>query len=173
MHLETERLLLVPTPLHVLQTRLERTDFTANVDMPGGPMMVHFPAEWPGDALVTFEHKIVTFDPARPTWGGTLVHKADRRAIGQLSFKGGPDEQGTVELGYGLNPAYHSQGYATEMVRAMLAFARSHPEVRQVTAETRVDNLASMRVLEKTGFVRAGARWCDEDGALIRWALPD
>ena len=49
-YLETTRLVLVQTPLEVLQTRLQLPAFAADVVLPGGTMHVTFPAEWPGDA---------------------------------------------------------------------------------------------------------------------------
>jgi RimJ/RimL family protein N-acetyltransferase len=41
--------------------------------------------------------------------------------------------------------------------------------VALVSAETRVDNIASQRVLERNGFVQIGERVDAEDGPLICW----
>lgn len=86
-----------------------------------------------------------------------------------MGFKGVPDSDGSIEIGYGINPAYHGHGYATEMVHAMVSWALGQPAVSRVTAETREDNQASIRVLEKVGFRRIGARLEPEDGPLIIW----
>lgn len=40
----------------------------------------------------------------------------------------------------------------TEAVLALVAWAASMPGVRQIEAETEADNLASQRILFKTGF---------------------
>lgn len=172
MHLETERLLFVSLPLHVITRRLESDDFHAEVATPSGPLAIHFPPQWPGDALAFFPSWAAHFDPHDPQWGGTLVRKADLRAIGQIGVKGQPDAAGRLEIGYGLNPEVWNQGYATEAVRALVAELLKRPAVRRVTAETALSNPASARVLEKCGFVQVGAGHSDEDGELILWATP-
>jgi hypothetical protein len=53
-YLETNRLILVQTPLAVLERRLHQAAFTTDVTLPDGAMEVLFPAEWPGDALILF-----------------------------------------------------------------------------------------------------------------------
>jgi [ribosomal protein S5]-alanine N-acetyltransferase len=107
--------------------------------------------------------------PEYTTWGGTLIEKSARVAIGQMGFMGMPDADGMVEIGYGINRSYEGRGYATEMVRALVEWALNHPEVRGVRAECSVDNPGSIRVLEKSDFIRTGTRVDDEDGPLIMW----
>jgi len=75
--------------------------------------------------------------------------------VGTLSFKG-PGVNGTVEIGYGMNPGYEGQGLMTEAVSAVVRWAAKQPGVLSVEAETEPDNAASRRVLEKAGFVPAG-----------------
>ena len=70
------------------------------------------------------------------------------KPVGDICFKG-PQKQGTVEWGYGLEQPYQGMGYMTEAARMLLDWAFSQPEVYAVEAETRADNAASQRVLEK------------------------
>jgi [ribosomal protein S5]-alanine N-acetyltransferase len=86
-----------------------------------------------------------------------------------MGCKARPDEQGQVEIGYGIIPAAQNKGYATEMARAFVDWLQAQPGVRRVTAECRVDNPGSMRVLEKSGFLRVGERVDEEDGPLFIW----
>lgn len=60
-------------------------------------------------------------------------------------------EGNKIELGYMLAPAYHNQGYATEMLRAVIdeMFERGFEEVLAGAFET---NVASRRVMEKSGM---------------------
>ena len=75
--------------------------------------------------------------------------------IGDLSFKGlGPD--GTVEIGYGLRDGFCGNGYMTEAVRTISAWAVSQEGVTGVEAETTPDNTASERVLLNAGFRKNG-----------------
>ncbi len=80
---------------------------------------------------------------------------SDSTPIGSLCFKGVP-VNGSVEISYGINEPYRNQGYATEAVKAMLAWAFSQQGVYFVTAETEKGNPASIQVLKKNGFVPAG-----------------
>lgn len=166
--LETPRLVLVTTPLDVVRRRLENDQFSADVPVGAEMWHVQFPPEWPGHAMVLLPMMARNYNP--DDWNSTLIHRADRTAIGQLGTKGPPDANGTVEIGYGLNPAYWGQGYASEAVGALLAFLLAQPTVRRITAETLIDNQASMRVLEKLGFARIGEREDEEDGSLVIWA---
>jgi RimJ/RimL family protein N-acetyltransferase len=170
-YLETERLVMVQTPLDVLQTRLEREEFTLDVPVGAQTLGVHFPADWPGDALVMLPGMIARYasEPEHCTWGGMILERATRTAVGSMGVKGEPDEHGAIEFGYGLVPAAWGRGYATEMARAFVAWLLAQPAVTRVTAETRTDNAASMRVLEKCGFRRCGERLDEEDGPLFQW----
>ena len=169
-YLETARLILVQTPLDVLQARLRRDTFTADVALPEGTVRVTFPAEWPGEALDLFPMMIRQYQnaPQDVPWGGTVIDRREWVAVGQIGFKSQPDD-GVVEIGYGINPSYQNRGYATEMVEALTAWALAQPTVSRVVAECRKDNDASIRVLDKSGFERIGQRFDEEDGALIVW----
>lgn len=73
---------------------------------------------------------------------------------GLVGFKGYPDEQGQVEIGYGLEPAYRNQGYMSEAVQALIEWAFAAPEcISIIAAEVYKTNPASMRVLQKAGMV--------------------
>ena len=72
---------------------------------------------------------------------------------GLLGFKGPPDDQGRVEIGYGIDPEASGSGYTTEAVRALIAWAFRHPSCQEILApDTRKDNLASHRILAKLGM---------------------
>ena len=75
--------------------------------------------------------------------------------IGSLSFKG-ISENGIVEIGYGINDGYENKGYTTEAVGAVVKWASEQFNVKQIEAEAEEDNYASIRVLEKCGFVPNG-----------------
>jgi len=73
--------------------------------------------------------------------------------VGGIGFKGPPNGDGEVELGYGFDPPYQNQGLATEAVAALTAWAFTQPGVYLVIAETNYTNVASARVLQKAGFL--------------------
>ncbi|MBZ4017378.1 GNAT family N-acetyltransferase [Streptomyces purpurogeneiscleroticus] len=93
----------------------------------------------------------------RPGWGTyALTRTEDGVALGGIGFHGPPDESGTVELGYDLSPSARGAGWATDAVRLLASWAAARPEVRTLRAATEPANLPSQRVLERSGFVRAG-----------------
>jgi [ribosomal protein S5]-alanine N-acetyltransferase len=171
LELHTARLMLVTTPLEVIKTRLEQANFSALVPVRGSNLLLSFPHEWPGDALAVFPLmlKQLRANPSEPPWGGIMIERASNTAIGQMGCKGPANSSGEIEIGYGINPAFQNQGYASELVGAFSAWLLERKSVSRVRAETLVSNLASMRVLEKSGFVRTGTREDLNDGALILW----
>lgn len=75
--------------------------------------------------------------------------------VGSLSFKG-LNDNGMLEIGYGINPKYEGKGLMTEAVSAIVRWASEQPGVLLIEAETEPDNIASQRVLEKAGFISSG-----------------
>ncbi|MDN0194167.1 GNAT family N-acetyltransferase [Streptomyces sp. S.PNR 29] len=89
----------------------------------------------------------------RPEWGVfVLVRREDDRAVGGMGFHGPPDEDGRVEVGYDLAEGARGNGYATEALRALSAWALARDDVRTVWATTDRDNTPSQRVLTRAGF---------------------
>jgi ribosomal-protein-alanine N-acetyltransferase len=172
--IETDRLILVTTPVAVMETRLFRDDFEADlcvVESASGSataadraLRVHFPSEWPGEALALLPRWIRqrSGSAGRETMAAaifvTVVDLRRREAAGALGFMDLPSQDGTVELGFGINPAYRMSGYATEATRALVTWALSLQAVQRITAECLVQNVASRRVLEKAGFTMKGQR---------------
>ncbi len=81
-----------------------------------------------------------------------LIRKSDRTVVGSADFKKGPNEKGEVEIGYGLGKEHEHNGYMTEAVRAMCAWAKQQPDVAYVIAETLLDNQPSQNILKRCGF---------------------
>lgn len=81
-----------------------------------------------------------------------LIRKTDRIVVGAADFKDIPDENGEVEIGYGLGKAFEHHGYMSEAVAAMCRWALSQDGIFHVTAETGADHQASKNVLKRCGF---------------------
>ena len=84
-----------------------------------------------------------------------MIEQKDGTHAGDLCFKG-LDENGVVEIGYGILDKYHGKGYATEAVKAAISWAFDQPGVTIIEAETEKDNAKSQRVLQKCGFTANG-----------------
>lgn len=101
-----------------------------------------------------FEYKIERFRrfPNENDWEGIIIHKKDNTIMGDMGFKGGPNAEGIIDIGYSIVPSYQGAGYATEMGKAMVKWGLSQTHVKKVVATCYPDNFASIRVLEKIGF---------------------
>lgn len=104
-------------------------------------------------------------------WTYLFTHKQDCKLIGLGGFKGRPSEEGLVEIGYALAPAYRGVGLASEASRGMLEYAFSHAEVTSVLAHTLPEKNASTRVLQRVGFKHVGTVHDPDDGEVWRWSL--
>lgn len=81
-----------------------------------------------------------------------VLHIARNEVIGDISFHGPPDPLGEATISYAIVPAERGNGYATEAVRALVAWALERPEIRVIRAESDVGNHASHHVLEMVGM---------------------
>jgi len=74
-----------------------------------------------------------------------------------------------ARLGYWLGLPYWGRGLATEAAAAMVQAYFAYAGGTALTADARVENPASRRVLEKVGFVRTGAAtdYCPARGCAI------
>lgn len=96
-----------------------------------------------------------------------VVRLEDGLAVGDIGFHGPPAEDRSVTVGYGMAEAVRGRGYATEALVALIAWSVASGRVTTIRADTRLDNLASQRVLEK-----AGMRLVGEDASLRYYRYP-
>jgi RimJ/RimL family protein N-acetyltransferase len=97
-----------------------------------------------------------------PGWFVTL----ERVVIGDCGIHGDPDEQGEIELGYGLAASYRGRGYGSEVAVGLSRWLLEQDGVRRVVGRAELDNPAGLRTLERAGFAFESA-----DGAYARYAL--
>lgn len=76
--------------------------------------------------------------------------------VGSCGFKGAPNSEGIVEIGYEVVEKYRNKGYATEIVKQLIQIAFNHKKVTAVQANTSFENNISKQVLEKCGFEYVG-----------------
>ena len=171
MLIETLRLQLRPYTLDQVQVLYEDFDeFQRRMDVPAAEGLRELMTsagvspEWLARLHTAKEASI---------WehGFALIHRENRVHIGGAGFAGPPDDEGAVEIGYGLAKSYQGQGYATEAARALVEFAFNTPGVRLVRAHTLPNPGPSPRVLEKCGFTYTGEVVSPEDGPVWRWEL--
>ena len=136
------------------------------------------PDRWPNPELVERAFSM-TLDAVRQSsetrlWGARVLIARigeERRVVGSLVYKGAPDEDGIVEIAYGIEEASQGRGYATEGVGASVAWALAQPGARAVHASTFAWHYASVRVLEKVGMTRVGVRDHDTMGEMLVFGI--
>jgi RimJ/RimL family protein N-acetyltransferase len=84
-----------------------------------------------------------------PGWLVTV----DGLVIGDCGTHGDPDEQGEVELGFGLATPYRGRGYGTEVAMALSRWLLAQPGVARVVGRAELGNTPSRKALERAGFV--------------------
>lgn len=98
-------------------------------------------------------------------WAATLE---DGTEIGSGGFGGRPTENRRLTVGYAVHEEHRGSGYATELLTLLTEWGLALPEIDVVRATIRPDNVASLRVAQKAGFVATGERIeDDEHGELL------
>jgi RimJ/RimL family protein N-acetyltransferase len=167
--LETRRLTLVAANAEIVRADLEGSGHLA------GRIDAEVPENWPpelyGRQVMRYALQVLE-GPGKPAgwsfWYLLGSPNGYRELLGIGEFKGGPDESGTVEIAYSILNQFRSQGYATEAVGRLLAWAFSHQNVQEVCAETLPYLRQSIRVLEKNGFSHTGS---GSEHGVIRYAV--
>lgn len=152
MKIETERLIAIPLTKYQLESytnnkqefikyfKLDNTDYELSTEL-----------------VEALENAILPlFIDNELYYFGTIwiiINKINNLYIGSFCFKGLPNENGEVEIGYGIDSNYRNNGYITEMLYGIIEFCKLNNEISAITAETDINNPASIKVLEKAGFV--------------------
>lgn len=154
----TTRLSLVPITVPIVEAVMvgdrSRAEELVGASLPGA---------WPGRALIerafsaSLDH--IRARPEVRLWGDRVMiaRSGPPRVIGSIVFHGAPDEDGVVEVAYGVEEESQRAGYATEGTRASVEWALAQPGVRCVRATTPSWHVPSRRVLEKCGFRLIGS----------------
>ena len=107
-------------------------------------------------------------DPSILDWLGRAMVLTDesgaRQVIGSIGFHGAPDDQGRVEIGYRVEPAYRRRGFARESVQAMFDWAARVHGIRRFVASISPLNAPSLQLAAGFGFVQTGSHIDDIDG---------
>jgi len=117
-------------------------------------------------------------------WG--VEEKASGNMIGTCTLFRLDSSNRRGEIGYLLNRAYWHQGFMSEVLESVIAYAFTEMKLHRLEADTDPDNIASIRLLERFGFEREGlfrdrwlvnGKWCDSLmlGLVSNrvWSIPD
>jgi ribosomal-protein-alanine N-acetyltransferase len=151
--IRTDRLELVPATIESITGALASKRALGAIlgaDVPEG-----WPPEFLDDDALRWTIARLKEQPEQPGWWLYFVLLVDgsiRTLIGSAGYKGPPDTEGSVEIGYGIVAEYHRRGYASEAARGLIERAFADAAVQRVLAETYPSLVASIGVLRACGF---------------------
>ncbi|WP_138485215.1 GNAT family N-acetyltransferase [Dyadobacter bucti] len=136
-------------------------------------MGVNVPKKWTEfrDTFTPSYHRWKAHPPLRDWWVYLIIHIPDNQLIGSCGYKGEPDPNGVVEIGYEIMPSHRMKGLGFETAQGLLLHAFNHSSVRKVIAHTVAEENASAHILEKLGFVQTEDVNDAEEGLLWRWEI--
>jgi ribosomal-protein-alanine N-acetyltransferase len=85
-----------------------------------------------------------------------IVRKNDNKKIGTCGFHCWDTTLNQCDIGYDLYPDFQRMGYMFEALQEIINFAWNDMKVTCINACIYVDNLPSIRLVEKLGFVYNG-----------------
>lgn len=136
---------------------------------------VHFrdlaPPPYMADALPVVRDRLRDHPAETPWWNWLVVDRDSEEAVGSVAFGGPVNVEGAVLVGYAVYPEFEGRGYATEAVRAMVAWAFAQPGVREVRALAPVWNTPALRVAENVGMHPVAAEEDDDVGEVLLYAV--
>ena len=149
MHLETDRLQLRP---------YEMENLTVYHALMSDPDVLRYSSKEPCETLAQSEQRLMEIVRSGndPVGFHALLEKESGRYIGEAGILSITPRANRCVIGYNLLPAFWGRGYATEIAGALVDYAFDVLKLERVEALTQEANLASRRVLEKTGFVLEG-----------------
>src|SRR5687768_12276229 len=149
----TDRLDLHPLPLPVLDAVLEGDLARARALVPYDITDATFAED---GYVLRLRQAQLRADPSELPWlYRAAVLRGTREAVARGGFHASPDADGTVEIGYSVQPQWRRQGLATEIAAGLIGWAREQGAARCL-ASTSPDNAASQGVLARLGFVQTG-----------------
>lgn len=92
------------------------------------------------------------------------VLRADHTVIGSAGFHMLPGDDGMIEIGYGIEPAFRNQGFGKELLLGMWRWVVEEPGVRTLRYTVSPTNAPSQHIIRSLGFAHVGVQQDDEDG---------
>jgi RimJ/RimL family protein N-acetyltransferase len=168
--LTTRRLAMLALDINLATLQAEsRTTFFNALAVMHEPLWPPSPFE---PAAFEWARRNLAHDPDGQGWYGwaLLANGGERRPprlIGIAALVGRPDEEGDVELAFGLQPEFRGQGYGGECVRALSDWAFANG-AKRVIAHLDAEDIHAAQTLERSGFAETNEA---PYPGVARWAL--
>ena len=161
MKLITERTILFPVDIEMLNAISDGTFNQCSA--------YHHNEEWPENDLkealpVFIELLKENGNDGFNMW--LIINKEDNQIIGSAGYIEKPDNEGNIEIGFGIIPSKREKGFCYEAVKALLQWGLSHDKVSSIIARCDKSNIASTKTIMKLGF-----EYLNEKDDLLIWKL--
>lgn len=161
MVLKTQRLILETMDIELMDAIIENN--YKKIEKLGYRKNEEWPEEDLKEAMPVFKELILASGlNGFNNW--IIVSKESSIIIGSAGFIGNPNQEGIVEVGFGIIPSMRNRGYCTEAVEALLQWGVKQENVTKIIAHCNEDNEKSIAALKKLNFRQVNCK----DG-LIDW----
>jgi ribosomal-protein-alanine N-acetyltransferase len=168
--IETARLNLIPFTRKHYDIILKNDNVTL-----GKLLNVETPENWTEhkDAREAIPALISFFESLEgdASWGSYfIILREANKLIGSCGFKGKPDFDNYVEIGYEVHPQFQRRGIGFEAAKALIDFALTK-NIDGIKAHTLRQENSSVHILQKLGFTFQGEIELMGEGPLWYWLL--
>ena len=127
--------------------------------------------EWvnePGVRSFAFQSHFIPWEEHRawfaakrvdPCWVMFIVLDEIRRPVGQVRFEPQDQDGAATEVAISIGREWRGRGYGTEAIRLACEAYRRMGQAARVVACIKPENVASLRIFEKAGFVLQGRQY--------------
>lgn len=168
--IHTSRLDIAPMSADVVQALLDG-DAPRLFALTGARFRRPSPPPYMADALPVVRDRLRARPMEATWWNWLIVDRGSGEAVGSVAFAGPVNSEGAVLVGYAMYPEYEGRGYATEAVRALVAWAFGQPGVREVRALAPVWNTPALKVAENVGMRPVASEEDDDVGEVLLYAV--
>jgi RimJ/RimL family protein N-acetyltransferase len=148
--ISSDRLILIPFTLAIATSILE-----GNLDVLES-LGLKTDKFWPDNESIETLPKIIrNLELVKEPTGfesWMIIKQDDMAVIGDAGFKGKPNANGEVDIGYSIIEKEQKRGYGFETAKKLIDWAFSQQEVKFITASCLINNIASVKILEKLGM---------------------
>lgn len=106
------------------------------------------------DDAVALVEIIISFTERNERINWAITEKGSDKMIGVIGYVGFKPESARAEVGYVIHPDYFGKGVGYESLKAVVDYGFNVVQLHSIEAIIRPDNVASIKLVEKLGFVR-------------------
>ena len=173
LQIETDRLRLLPFTKQICEEVLAGS--TAALSN----MNIVTAFGWPDlETLDTLPRILINLNKVQSPSGfesWMIIDKSSNTILGDIGFKGIPNEHGEIDLGYGIVDSETRKGYAKEAATGLVEWAFAQSDVKCITANCSKENYASQHILAFLNFkiIKTGVLGKMDGRVLNSVTLPD